>query len=365
MTKSFRQYNTAVETREIIARIARSVLQQDRPRFQYATVATIDRVTRTATVLFPSDVTPVKVGMGSVQPMAPGQTVRIEGVRGDRFIADVMGPVGPDIYDIQFKLASPSLHQVWDNGTINWVGNFTAYGMRGANFLTTGVINIAQPANGAVITGVGGASNQTVAGAVINMAVGDGLYYVPPWGTNGASVDANFRMVGSSASYNLPSDWILICTRVNSYLYKWGTGEYDSEFYGTRMTTDVTNATGIGTGYTNGGTEVGVTMRWPNSGRGMILLGAKLRHATAGEGVYAAYQIRDNDSSGTVQVATADTDALYSESGNFFQTSYFNHHGSATLIPGNKYYIRSMVRATASAANATVSARRIGFIPTD
>lgn len=351
--------------RDIIERLVSRQLGQERPKPRYATVTTIDRTNRFCTVTFPGDSGAVKVAMGSIQPVAVGQTVRIAGVRGDRFIDDVLGPVAAmSSTRLQGTLGGIGQRAVTDAGTATWVGTLTAWGVRGPNYLTTGTINITFPANGSVITGVGGASNQTVAGAVINLAVGDALYYIPPWGTSGTSLDANFRIVGTTAAYDIPDDWILVVVRVSTLLYRWGTTEFDSELYGTRFISDTTNAT-ITNAFTNGGTDVGVTIRWPPSGRGMIMVGGRMKHITAGEGVYVGYQIRDNDATGTVQIAAGDSDAAYTESGSFQQMAYFSHVGSAILVPGNKYYIRSMVRATASVANATISARRIGFIPTD
>lgn len=364
MARKLKEYNSAVDFHRIIDRVARKAIREERPASRYATVTTIDRVNRACTVTFPGDSSAVKVAMGSIQPLATGQTVRIAGVHGDRFIDDVMGPITRDAIDLQLKLGGTGQRTVTDAGTILWNGNLSAWGLRGPNFLTTATITISFPADGTVITGVGGSSNQTVAGGVINLAAGETLYYIPPWGTSGSAVAANFRIVGNTANFDTPREWLMIVTRINTFQYRWGTGEFDSELYGTRFISDITNST-LSTVYTNGGTEVGITVRWPPTGRGMILLGAKMKHTTAGEGVYAGYQIRDNDSSGTIQIATSDVDSAYTESGNFIHCSYFNHHGSGILVPGNKYYIRSMVRVTASGAGATVSTRRIGFIPSD
>lgn len=64
-----------------------------RPQYQYGTVATLDSPNYKATVNLPNEPAPVPVRMGATQPSAIGQTVRVEGVEGDRFISDVLGPV--------------------------------------------------------------------------------------------------------------------------------------------------------------------------------------------------------------------------------------------------------------------------------
>lgn len=87
----FSDFGTAQKFRDLVADIARRVLERERPRYDYATVASIDRANRKATVTFAGESTPITVGMGSIQPAVVGQTVRIDGLVGDRFIADVMG----------------------------------------------------------------------------------------------------------------------------------------------------------------------------------------------------------------------------------------------------------------------------------
>lgn len=42
-------------------------------------------------MLFPGETTAVSIPMGSIQPSKPGQTVRVTGELGDRYVDDVMG----------------------------------------------------------------------------------------------------------------------------------------------------------------------------------------------------------------------------------------------------------------------------------
>lgn len=82
--------------RDYVREQAQKIIDQQRPRPSYPTVITIDRVNRKATVQYAGDPAPVPVQMGSIQPANVGQRVRVEGVGGDKYIADVMGPVYVD-----------------------------------------------------------------------------------------------------------------------------------------------------------------------------------------------------------------------------------------------------------------------------
>jgi hypothetical protein len=84
-------YRFALEFRAELARLVREEVDKQRPRHQVAEVVSIDRVLRRCVVEFPGDTTTATVSMGSIQPASVGQLVRIEGVAGDRYIADVMG----------------------------------------------------------------------------------------------------------------------------------------------------------------------------------------------------------------------------------------------------------------------------------
>jgi hypothetical protein len=77
--------------RDIIAAIAKSVVENERPGVRYATVISVDGPNRKAVVTFIGETSEVPVAIGSIQPTV-GQVVRIGGPRGDRYIEDVMGP---------------------------------------------------------------------------------------------------------------------------------------------------------------------------------------------------------------------------------------------------------------------------------
>lgn len=82
----------------------------------------------------------------------------------------------------------------------------------GSHFSTVGYFDINCPTSG-TITGVGGASNATATAAGIPLAGWVSLYYILPIGSGATTVNANFRLVGYNSALDIPSDWVLICTR--------------------------------------------------------------------------------------------------------------------------------------------------------
>lgn len=82
---------TAQAVRDLVTQVVRSMLTTERPPVRYATVVSIDRANRKATVTYIGESTSVTVSMGSIQPLATGQVVRIGGMMGDRYIEDVLG----------------------------------------------------------------------------------------------------------------------------------------------------------------------------------------------------------------------------------------------------------------------------------
>ncbi len=91
MTKNFRDYSAALAMRDLVERLAKNIVDRERPRYQYAVVSSIDRANRRATVVFTGDTNSVTVAMGSIQPSIEGQIVRVAGIGSDKFIEDVTG----------------------------------------------------------------------------------------------------------------------------------------------------------------------------------------------------------------------------------------------------------------------------------
>lgn len=82
-----------MEMRDVLKRMVRKEIDSTRPRYRYAKVQSIDRVTRRCDVVYTGETEAVRVNMGATQPSVAGQTVRIEGIGTDKYIADVLGPV--------------------------------------------------------------------------------------------------------------------------------------------------------------------------------------------------------------------------------------------------------------------------------
>lgn len=95
MTK-FDDWATAFEARDMFNQLIEEQVDKIRPRYRDVTVVEIDRDNRLCTVQYPEGGDPVPVAMGSIQPSAIGQVVRVVGLPGDRYIEDVFGPVYVD-----------------------------------------------------------------------------------------------------------------------------------------------------------------------------------------------------------------------------------------------------------------------------
>ena len=89
---TFKDQIIALQMREIIRGIIREELDKLRPKYQLATVTGIDRAHSKCQVRFNGETTSSTIPMGSIQPKEVGQIVRVDGMAGDRFIAEVLGP---------------------------------------------------------------------------------------------------------------------------------------------------------------------------------------------------------------------------------------------------------------------------------
>lgn len=101
------------------------------------------------------------------------------------------------------------------NGSgIGWTNRFIVINNgAGSHFSVNGYFDIDMPANGTVITGVGGAGNATVAGGIIPVGCWQALYYILPVGSGNGSLPANFRVAQYVAGMVVPENWILIANQ--------------------------------------------------------------------------------------------------------------------------------------------------------
>lgn len=92
----FEGVDKGMKFRDLMARIARGVIDKDRPPYRYGQVTAIDHALRRCDVLFTGDSESVSVPVGSVFPSFINQMVRVDGIGTDRYIADVIGDAQPN-----------------------------------------------------------------------------------------------------------------------------------------------------------------------------------------------------------------------------------------------------------------------------
>lgn len=88
---SLNEFRTALGFRDVVQTLVKNLLDTERPRYRYASVISIDRTNYKCTVQFQGDPGTVTVNMGSIQPSAVGQRVRVAGMLGDKYIDAVLG----------------------------------------------------------------------------------------------------------------------------------------------------------------------------------------------------------------------------------------------------------------------------------
>lgn len=240
----FADYNIALEIRDFIRGLVNTEIEKIRPRHQMAQVTSIDRVQRKASVQFVGEAASVTVNMGSIQPSSVGQYVRVDGVPGDRYIADVMGPhyidasVGINMssdftsYGFQgrggeqFNWVSRFAGGVmmggglrdWDGTTATWTERIMPMGGgRNPNAATSGYMDILMPADGTVIPryGIaGGGQDSVTALGGVPMGPWNALYVEPALpGNSAAAGTTKFRLVDYLSNFTVPAHWIFICAQ--------------------------------------------------------------------------------------------------------------------------------------------------------
>lgn len=88
--KRFGDFDAAIEMREVVAELVKTELQKQRPRYRYATVDSITPAAFKAYVTFNGEDVSVLVNTGAFNFVLPGDTVRIEGIGVDKYIAGVV-----------------------------------------------------------------------------------------------------------------------------------------------------------------------------------------------------------------------------------------------------------------------------------
>jgi len=123
----FGDYALATKFRDLIAAQISKETERIAPRIQYGTVNTIDRANLKCTVTMVGDSAPITVKMGTIQPNAVGNIVRVDGPLGDRYISEVLA------------------------GNAYMAGISTAIGTSGFTVAQDGVVRLAaKPGNAAI-----------------------------------------------------------------------------------------------------------------------------------------------------------------------------------------------------------------------
>lgn len=85
------RFGTVLGFRESIRKLIGAEVERLRPRYRYAEVISFDINMGTAEVKYPGETETVTLPVSGGMPSVVGQIVRIEGMRGDRFVAGVSG----------------------------------------------------------------------------------------------------------------------------------------------------------------------------------------------------------------------------------------------------------------------------------
>lgn len=160
--KTLGDYDVAASMRDVIKRIATRIVNDLRPREQYATVVGFDRTTRKCTVRYAGDGADVVLPMGTIQPAVLNQKVRISGHKGDRYVSEVVSTSGAYVSTADVYTAA---------GTGGIAAGVTVtpvipYASSGILTVRTGVTRFRWPF-GAVILGVSAAVSTAPTGASI------------------------------------------------------------------------------------------------------------------------------------------------------------------------------------------------------
>lgn len=87
---SFADFATAAALRDLVRKLVAAELEIQRPSYVYAIVTALSTDNRTCEVAYPGEEVSAEVAVGAIKPTAVGQVVRIDGRRGDRYVADAL-----------------------------------------------------------------------------------------------------------------------------------------------------------------------------------------------------------------------------------------------------------------------------------
>jgi uncharacterized protein YodC (DUF2158 family) len=220
---SLGQKKSAMRMRDIIRTLVDSQIAKLVP--QLGTVASIDRINKSATVILNGDTAEISVKMFRIQPLQVGDVVQVSGGPGKYTISDVLQGYGWNA-SRWFERLQTSMS---GGGTVGfatnnftWTVRFMLYGAGdGLQTKTNLAMFFIGPCVGAIPVPRYNSSNNAVAATVANgvtMAQPyDVLYYELPLDNDdpGAFDETRFRLVGQDGSgpFDVPEHWIMVAAR--------------------------------------------------------------------------------------------------------------------------------------------------------
>lgn len=82
-------YALSIKMRDTMIKMAEDVVNRMRPADRYGVIQSVDVTNRKCSVLLTGDPVPITVNMGALFPISTGQTVRVAGAGGDKYLADI------------------------------------------------------------------------------------------------------------------------------------------------------------------------------------------------------------------------------------------------------------------------------------
>lgn len=228
---------------------------------------------------------------------------------------------------------------------VKWSARWLAINVgKGANTAASGYFDIDMPPDGTVITGYGGASNQTVAGGLIPMATFTALWYELPFGYGSTSLPGNFKLTSYWYNFQVPANWVLIAqinSDVSPNVMMWGDGRRQTP--GTTVPSNQAEARNLGTVHSmqmtyHGGTSA-VTAGTTYDGYILLPSAQVVTGLIVGVGA-AAGNMRGAiySESGATQLGVRSTD--FAVAGGFGSPLRMPFTAPTALLPAGRYIVR-------------------------
>lgn len=364
------EYAFSTKMRDTLITLAEAVVQRLRPADRYGVVQTIDTANHKCTVLMNGDPVPVTVNLGALMPMSTGQTVRVAGVSGDKYVADIFGGAYLD-YVTSPRLRLTAGNDLSPTSTLHPFqvgldsGDNVGIDINEIMARTNGAVNPAGlwlQAEGAGVN-IGGATGADDATDEVRVGRSSGLRTI----LNYNQLRALLNGVASTLYFQFTGGDVNICGNSSTGgIISPGTMRVKS----VNQTTNQANMTSQTA--TAGANVCGFSFVCPPSGQVLLEVAAYFDVTTTNEELWVWGEIRSGSTvaSGTIQGSThGKTDngpLLVGEAqngtGNYFISSGFTL--VTGLTPGTTYNAAVFYAlGTATGGSANVYSRRITMIP--